>query len=139
MKKIHDLFEGSTKGSSKDSSLMSWYNTARFYGDQFLVIIGQEINKNCIKLDHNRYQVTFFIENKFYRFIIKPTRGPTPLVLIKDENEVDVTSDVLSFINGYKGIQKLTPKTIGYKAINIYSKDGEETSTTYENEVLPFI
>lgn len=102
-----------------------------------MIVTEQALRKNCIKIDSNRYQLSFFIENKLYKLIIKPIRGPLPSVQVVDNNEIDITATVLSFVNGYKSVQRPTPIKMGYNVLTIYENDGDSMLSLHDEEDLP--
>jgi hypothetical protein len=57
----------------------------------------QYINNTIVKIDNNRFELTYFLNGKTYKMIIKPDRGPCPISLILDENQQNITERILMY------------------------------------------
>jgi len=57
----------------------------------------QYINNSVLKVDKNTYEVSYVIEGKIYRMIVKPLKGPSPILQINDGIE-DITDIVLPYL-----------------------------------------
>jgi len=138
---------------------ISWIETAKFYGEQIYIRIEQFLKKNCIQITKNVYQVSYVIDNKLYKILVSPTRGPRDLndieiitgINIKDSkdledlndlkdldfNDTDITNNIIPFMNGYKSLTKITPKKLGY-SLRMFKKkfSSGETENDFNNDEL---
>lgn len=58
----------------------------------------QYLNNSIIKLNNNKYEINYVINGKIYKFITKIKRGPKNVLLIYDENQNDVSDDILPYL-----------------------------------------
>lgn len=58
----------------------------------------QYMNNTIVKLDKNKYKVTYVINGKTYEMIVKPIRGPKKVLLVYDENQEDVSHLIFSYL-----------------------------------------
>ena len=57
----------------------------------------QYFNDSVKKLDKNTYQIEYIINGKLYKMICIPKKGPCPILQIRDENENDITEEILPY------------------------------------------
>ena len=57
----------------------------------------QYLTRSTNKIDKNTYEIQYVINNKLYRMIKVPNRGPRPIVSVHDENGKDVTRILLMY------------------------------------------
>jgi hypothetical protein len=50
------------------------------------------------KIGKNLYEVTYEINNKKYKMIVKPYLGPSPVIQVSNENLEDVTDIILPYL-----------------------------------------
>lgn len=62
------------------------------------ISILQNINNTIVKIDKNKYRITYIIEGKVYKMILKTNRGPKKVLLIYDENQEDVSDLILPYL-----------------------------------------
>ena len=117
IKSVHEAIEMIHK--NQPNVISNWMETFKFFYEQIVLTIEQKIRKSCIKIDNN-YHISFIIENKVYKLIIKPIRGPDNIIRITNENEEDITNRLIPYIHGIKSFKYITPKLFSYKGINIY-------------------
>jgi|UniRef100_A0A6C0J1T9 hypothetical protein len=58
----------------------------------------QYLNNSSKKIDKKTYLVTYYIEGKQYKMLVKPKKGPNPILKILDENEIDITQEILPYM-----------------------------------------
>jgi len=58
----------------------------------------QYMNNSVIKLDKNKYQVSYIINGKLYKMIVTPSRGPMPILCITDKYENDITEKIIPYL-----------------------------------------
>jgi archaellum component FlaF (FlaF/FlaG flagellin family) len=98
----------------------------------------QYMNSSVVGNGKNKYILSYVIGGKHYKMNVKPTRGPTRILQISDENLNDVTDDIVPFMgptyNWYH--EDVTPSTFNHKSLTFETSLGEEL-TFEENDVLP--
>jgi hypothetical protein len=56
------------------------------------------MNSAIISLDRNRFLVSYVVRGKVYRMIVRPMRGPSPVIQVISDDQQDVTSEVLPYL-----------------------------------------
>jgi hypothetical protein len=93
----------------------------------------QYANKSVRKIDRKNYELTYVINGRLYKMIITPKLGPSPVLQISNDMEIDVTDHILPYMgpnydwNGHK----FSPQFFGYKSLTFELSDG--TEHTYLN------
>lgn len=94
----------------------------------------QHMNSTVIKIGPNTYEVTYVINGRMYKSVVKPQRGPPPVLQISNEKQEDVTDKVLPYMgptyNWHGNI--FTPKFFDYKTLTFELSDG--TEHTYDED-----
>lgn len=96
----------------------------------------QYMNSSVVQLDKNVYEITYVVNNKTYKMIVSPKKGPPPILqVINDDN------DVTELIIPYAGPSfdwhnnKFTPSFFGYSSLTFELSDGDE-KTFSESDVI---
>lgn len=99
-----------------------------YYG--MLWWISRNSRNNVVKREPGLYEISYSISGKSYKLLVKPRRGPTPMITITDENEKDVTEDILQYLgpeyNWHN--QVYTPGQLGYKSLSFEYPNGTSAS-----------
>lgn len=85
------------------------------------------INDSVKKIDHKTYEVSYIINGKYYKMLIKPDRGPLPVLLVYDDKENDMTNKFLPYLgakNDFHGF-KITPQFFGVDKLSLETSNGE--------------
>lgn len=94
----------------------------------------QYMNSTIIRVGPNTYEVVYVINGRMYKMIVKPQRGPPPVLQISNENQEDVTEKVLPYMgpnyNWHGNI--FTPKFFDCETLTFELSDG--TEHTYDKE-----
>ena len=64
----------------------------------FYISLLQYLNSSVIRLGTNQYIITYVVNGKLYRLLVKPKRGPSPVIQVINEEQEDVTSEVLPYM-----------------------------------------
>jgi hypothetical protein len=86
----------------------------------------QYMNNSIVKIDKNNYELSYIVNGKLYKILIKPNRGPIPILCVRNENNNDVTNEILPYLgpnNDWHG-KEYYPELFKYKTISIELLDG---------------
>jgi hypothetical protein len=88
----------------------------------------QYINTSVKKLDRNIYEMRYVVNGRLYKMVVIPKRGPTPVLQISNDEDIDVTSQILPYMGPQYDWHnnKLTPKFFNYKTLTFQLSDGTE-------------
>jgi hypothetical protein len=100
----------------------------------------QFINNSVKKVDKHRYEVSYVINGRLYKMIVRNIRGPCPVLLIVDDNNEDVTDVIVPYMGAGRDFHKFkfTPQFFGHTHLSVELSSGE-TKTFGETEVINFI
>lgn len=104
-----------------------WFIIKIFF-QTFYTIIYQRINNNVKKIDTKTYEISYVINNKLYKMIVVPKRGPAPILQVSDENDNNITSYILPYMGpeyDWHG-KKLKPRFFGVKFMAFQLDNGTE-------------
>jgi hypothetical protein len=97
----------------------------------------QLINNNVQKVDKHRFEVSYVINGRLYKMLVKNIRGPCPVLLIVDDNNEDVTDVIIPYIGAGRDFHnfKFTPQFFGHNQLSVELSSGE-TKTFEETDVI---
>jgi hypothetical protein len=84
------------------------------------------LNNNVKKIDKHRYEITYIINNKTYKTIVKVPKGPSYITNITS-NGINVTEHVLPYY-GCLPDTEFTPNILGYDELTFEYFDGKKES-----------
>ncbi len=58
----------------------------------------QYMNSTIVKIARNKYLIKYVISGKEYIMIVTPVRGPSPILQVINDNEEDITTEVLPYL-----------------------------------------
>ncbi len=62
------------------------------------ILLQQYMNNTVKKIGKNTYELTYIINGNTYKMIVKPMRGPKPVLQITDHDSNDITDYVLPYL-----------------------------------------
>jgi hypothetical protein len=86
----------------------------------------QKFNPVLVLTDKRKYELRYILHDFMYRIRIHTRRGPHSVMVIKNENDEDVTDEVLSYMGpneDWHG-QMLTPSELGYRRLQFLYRSG---------------
>lgn len=119
--------------TEQNKILIMWISLKMVLNILYISIL-QYMNTTVRKIDRNVYELTYVINGKMYKMIIIPKRGPSPVLQISDDEQNDVTSQVLPYMGpqyDWHG-KKLSPMFFHHKSLTFELDDGSEH--TYEED-----
>ena len=114
-----NLMVSTTYKSPITIKLMSVYMVFKF---SYLQII-QYLTNSVTKVDKHHYEISYVINGRLHKMIIKPKRGPSWVKKIVDHENNDIT-DIIMEYHGPKQ-KKLSPSFFNTQFIVIHGIDGE--------------
>ena len=97
----------------------------------------QYMNNSIIKIDKNSYELSYIVHGKLYKMIIKPIRGPIPILCVTNENNIDITEQILPYLgpnNDWHG-KKYYPDFFKHKTLNIELLDGSKKTFNHSDTI----
>jgi hypothetical protein len=106
----------------------------------FYISFLQYMNNTIRKLDHKTYEVTYVIDGKTYKMIVVPKRGPAPILQISNDEDEDVTEEILPYMGPQYDwhCKNITPRFFGYKSLTFQLCDGTEQTHVIDHDVPLF-
>lgn len=122
---------------TQNKMLIIWYSLVMI-GKIMWISVLQYTNSTVVCIGKNKYEVSYVINGKLYKFQTNVHKGPTPILQIIDNNDHDVTRLVLPYMgpkfNGHGTISP-TPNLLGYKSLTFETSLGE-SYTCLENDII---
>tara|TARA_Y100000389_G_C17412106_1_gene491544 strand:+ start:234 stop:734 length:501 start_codon:yes stop_codon:yes gene_type:complete len=113
--------------ASNKNNRFTYINSLRIIIISIYLNMLQKFKHNAVKIDKKTYELTYCLDDKTYKMLFKVKRGPNPILKILDENDLDVTSELLPYIGpNYDWHNfKISPKFFNKKTIK-FIKQNEE-------------
>lgn len=105
----------------------------------------QKYNTSVKRIDNTKlYELTYVINNKLYKQVINPQRGPNPIVSITDEDGLDLFEIIIPYIGPRYDWHRseLNPEFFGCKTLKFIMLNGDTytfNSKTLLSPVISFI
>ena len=93
----------------------------------------QKINKTVKQIDRKTYEISYVINGTLYKLISQVRFGPIPILQIIDDEENDITENVLPYMGpayNWHG-SKISPDFFGHKTLTFELSDGTEYTYAY--------
>lgn len=112
--------------------IMSVYMILKFLYLQIL----QYLTNTVVKIDKNSYEITYIINGKMYKMVVKTHKGPLNYHKILNDANEDITDEVCQYYGPhYKNQIKLKPSF--FKTSNIKLIHYDESETIFkEDEII---
>ena len=92
-KKINRLVSTNYKGFF----VVLWISVCLIFKALWISFL-QYINSSIIKIDGNKYILSYVIKGKLYKMVIKPVRGPSKVLLVSNEKHEDVSHNICPYL-----------------------------------------
>jgi len=92
-------------------------------------LLNKITNNNANIVGRHVYQVDYTLNSRSYSMLVTPTRGPTPISNITNQNGENITDQILPFMGPKYDWHGHVPKAalFGHTKIIIQNHDGTET------------
>jgi hypothetical protein len=97
----------------------------------------QRLNKSVKRIDNKTFEITYFVGGRLYKMRVTPKRGPSPVMQISNENQEDVTDQILPYMGPSYNWHNNTfsPACFGHQTLVFEFMDGTETAFEEKNVV----
>lgn len=87
----------------------------------------QRINGSVQRLDKHRYELTYVINGRIHKMIVKPKNGPPSILAALDENKTDVTHKILPYLGPGENFHgyRFCPADFGLKKVTFDLSSGQ--------------
>jgi hypothetical protein len=94
-------------------------------------------NNSIEHVDNKTAIISYVLNGKLYRMVVKSKKGPSAVLLITDEESNDISDTILPFIGPYHDWhgKNYTPSFWNKKSLTFEFSNGEQ-KTFMENEVI---
>jgi hypothetical protein len=126
--RIRRLMRVVASDKNKNLAKVVWVTICMLVEALYVSLI-QMLNKSVKRIDGNTFEVSYVVSGKLYRMIVKPKRGPSPVIQISNENQEDVTDQVLPFMGptyNWHGNTTFSPNFFNYQSLIFEFADGSE-------------
>ena len=110
-----------------------FYNSLKLLCQVLYLSFLQYMNSSLIRLGRNAFLVTYTINGKIYKMIVRPVRGPSPVLQVISDNEEDITLQVLPYLGPRYDWHKTNvsfQETFGSKRLTFEIANGDEVGCT---------
>lgn len=106
---------------------IAWYSAQILFKALYITFL-QYMNTTIKRIDAKTYELTYVVNGSLYKMLIVPKRGPKPIIMVYNENEEDVTDEVLTYMGPQYDWHhsKISPKFFGYQSLTFELADGTE-------------
>lgn len=97
----------------------------------------QYMNNSVIKIDKNKYELSYIINGKLYKMVVSPSRGPIPILCITNKNDNDITEKIIPYLGPNNDWHNKTfyPNFFNEELLNIEFLNGEK-KTFRQTEII---
>jgi len=96
------------------------------------------MNSSVRHIDNKKSELTYVINGRIYKMIIIRKRGPSPILQISNNFEIDVTDQILPYMGpqyDWHG-NKFTPEFFGYSSLTFELGNGTEYTYQTNDSLL---
>jgi len=122
--------------NTQNKILIIWYSLVMIAKVIWISIL-QYTNNTVTCVGKNKYEISYVINRKLYKFHTQVKRGPVPILQIIDHDDNDVTRIVLPYMgpkfNGHTIAS--TPDILGYRSLSFELSNGESYTCNGDNDI----
>ena len=100
----------------------------------------QYVTSSVTQIDKNKYAITYMINGRLYKTIVKTSRGPRKIILVSDENQDDISHLIFQYLGPEENFHNeiFTPSFFNKKELIFEMSDGSE-KIFKENECISVV
>jgi hypothetical protein len=116
-----------------------WYSVKIICRMLYLSFI-QYLNTSVVKITKGRYIISYVVNGKMYKMVVKPLRGPSPILQIINDNMEDVTEDIIPYLGPDNDFHKINynPVFFNYDYLTFEMSNGNQINFS-KNDVLKIV
>lgn len=136
-KNFHSLVASTPRGQNQSKTIVIIVS-AKMLIQAFYLTFLQYMNNSVCKLDRNVYEVSYVINGRMYKMLVTPQRGPAPVLQISNDEDEDVTEQVLPYLGPQYDWHnnRIAPEFFGCKTLTFELADGSEYTYDKDNKAL---
>lgn len=132
-RKINKLVSTNYKGIS----IILWISLCMVSQALWVSLI-QSINRTIVPIKGGKYIVTYVIKGKTYKMIVKPSRGPSKVLLVSDDTNEDISYKILPYLGpscDFHG-SIYTPKFFEHNELVFEMSNGDEKIFQADDDII---
>lgn len=135
-KNLNSLVASTPQGQYQSKTMVIIVSTKMLIQAFYLALV-QYMNNSVRKLDRNVYEVSYVINGRMYKMLVTPQRGPAPVLQISNDEDEDVTEQVLPYMGPQYDWHnnRIAPEFFGCKSLTFELADGSEHTYDKDREV----
>jgi hypothetical protein len=134
VKKFNDV--KSLVSSQNKNIFYIYLLTVKLILETLFIVMLQKLNSTIKKIDNNTFEITYVVNFKLYKILVKPRRGPNPILQVINDDKQDVTVDVLPYLGpnyDWHG-NKLDSSFFNSKVLTFEMADGTTQYINFPND-----
>ena len=113
--------------------IMSVYMIFQFFYLQIL----QYLTNTVVKIDKNTYEITYIINGKIYKIVVKTERGPLNYYKILNDKQENIIEEIIQYYGPhYKNQIKLTPAFFKTEQITLIKFDDSQIIFNSDDKII---
>lgn len=135
--KFKTLISFTSTSTQCNNPIITYYKSFSVLGKSLYVSFLQYMNNSVKCIGNNYYEVSYTINNKLYKMIVKHKRGPNPIHRVTDNNNNDLTNIVIQYLGPNQDWHKniITPHMLNTDEIEIELSNSVKKKFS-SNEIL---
>ena len=131
-KKLNNVVKTTTKGNRIKALGMTFKIISKMLWLMFL----QWLNNSIEKIDRKTSVLTYVYAGRKYKLLIRPKRGPSPILQVSNEKSEDLTDEIMPYLGpkyNWHG-DSFNPKFFGCESLTFECANGK--SEIFKNEEI---
>lgn len=134
-KSLNKLVSLSVKNNNM--AIITWVSMVLIFKTLYVNLI-QKLNKSVKRLGKNTYEITYTLNGRIYKLLVKAKRGPAPILQISTNNDIDVTDDIMPYLGpDYTWhLHNYSANFFGYSSLTFQLSNGTEKIFTLDEPIV---
>ena len=102
------------------------------------ISIIQYMNNTIVPIKGGKYKVTYVINGKTYKMIVKPARGPRKVLLVSDDTSEDISYTIFPYLGPEENFhgKVYTPRFFEYNELIFEMSNGDEKIFKIDDDII---
>ena len=97
----------------------------------------QYLTNTVVKIDKNTYEITYIINGKIYKIVVKTERGPLNYYKILNDKQENIIEEIIQYYGPhYKNQIKLTPAFFKTEQITLIKFDDSQIIFNSDDKII---